>query len=299
MAGRCETLGLIAGAGEFPRLVVEGAKRAGLRVVLIGLRGCYDPSIASQADAVYEAGIAKLGRWIRIFRREGAQEAIMAGKVKKARMLDLPPWRAWLAYLPDWTSIKVWYFTAADRRNDTLLRAVADEMRRKGVKLTDSTKYCPEAMAGEGLQTPRALSPAQEADAELGWRIAKEIGRLDVGQSVAVKDKDVIAVEAIEGTDAMIARAGALCKHGGWTLVKVAKPDQDMRFDVPTVGPETIMRLAEAGAGALVIEAGRTLLLEREKTISLAMKNGIAILGRKSSETDTEGLRATSADRPV
>ena len=286
MADRCETLGLIAGAGEFPRLVVEGAKRAGLRVVLVGLRGCYDPALAARADAAYEAGIAKLGRWIRIFRREGVRQAIMAGQVKKARMLDLPPWRAWLAYLPDWTSIKVWYFRTADRRNDTLLRAVADEMRMRGVELTDSTKYCPEAMAGEGLLATKALSPAQQADAELGWKIAKEMGRLDVGQSVAIKDKDVIAVEAIEGTDAMIARAGALCKHGGWTLVKVAKPNQDMRFDVPTIGPDTVRRLAEARAAALVVEAGRTLILEREQTISLALKNGIAILGRKNSDTE-------------
>jgi DUF1009 family protein len=286
MTNRCESLGLIAGSGEFPRLVVEGARRAGLRVVLVGLRGCYDPTLAALADVTYEAGIAKLGRWIRIFRREGAQQAIMAGKVKKVRMLDLPPWRAWLAYLPDWTSIKVWYFRTADRRNDTLLRAVAEEMRLKGVELTDSTKYCPEALAGDGLLTATALSPAQQADAELGWKIAKEMGRLDVGQSVAVKDKDVIAVEAIEGTDAMIARAGALCKHGGWTLVKVAKPDQDMRFDVPTIGPDTIKRLAEAGAAALVIEAGRTLILEREKTIALALKNRIAILGRKNSDTE-------------
>jgi UDP-2,3-diacylglucosamine hydrolase len=289
MTNRCESLGLIAGSGEFPRLVVEGARRAGLRVVLVGLRGCYDPTLAALADVTYEAGIAKLGRWIRIFRREGVRQAIMAGKVKKVRMLDLPPWRAWLAYLPDWTSIKVWYFRTADRRNDTLLRAVAEEMRLKGVELTDSTKYCPEALAGDGLLTASALSPAQQADAELGWKIAKEMGRLNVGQSVAVKDKDVIAVEAIEGTDAMIARAGALCKHGGWTLVKVAKPDQDMRFDVPTVGPDTIKRLAEAGAAALVIEAGRTLILEREKTIALALKNRIAILGRKNS--DTENVR--------
>ncbi|HVP12830.1 MAG TPA: UDP-2,3-diacylglucosamine diphosphatase LpxI [Phycisphaerae bacterium] len=295
MATPCETLGLIAGSGEFPRLVVEGAKRAGLRVVLIGLRGCYDPSIAAQADVVYEAGIARLGRWIRLFRREGVRQAIMAGQVRKARMLALPTWRAWLAYLPDWTSIKVWYFRTADRRNDTLLRAVADEMRHKGVELTDSTMYCREAMADEGLLTPNALSPAQKADADLGWKIAKEMGRLDVGQSVAVKDKDVIAVEAIEGTDAMIARAGALCRHGGWILVKVAKPNQDMRFDVPTVGPETIRHLSEAKAAALVVEAGRTLLLEREKTISLAAKNGIAILGRRSSETDLERSQADPA----
>lgn len=272
---------MIAGAGEFPRLVLKGAKRAGLRVVVVGLKGCCDRAIAADADAFYPSGIVKLGRWIRIFRREGAARAIMAGQVKKVRMLALPTWRAWLAYLPDWTSIKVWYFRTADRRNDTLLRAVADEMAGKGVELIDSTKYCHEALAGAGVLTPKGLTAAQQADADLGWRIAKEMGRLDIGQSVAVKDKDVIAVEAIEGTDAMIARAGALCRHGGWTLVKVAKPNQDMRFDVPTVGPDTIARLAEAQAGVLVVEAGRTLMVERERMLALAAKQGIVVVGRE------------------
>ena len=275
-----ESLGLIAGEGAFPGLVLRGAKAAGLRVVVVALRGSHDGSLLQEADAFYVAGIAKLGRWIRIFRREGVGRAVMAGRVRKARMLELPRWRQWLAYLPDWTSIRVWFFSAADRRNDTLLGAVADEMSRKGIELIDSTRYCRDAMAGEGVMTRRRLSDAEEADAELGWRVAREMGRLDVGQSVAVKDRDVIAVEAIEGTDAMIERAGALCQHGGWTLVKVAKPNQDMRFDVPAIGPETIERLAEAGARALVIEAGRTLCLERERMIALADRRGLTIVAR-------------------
>jgi DUF1009 family protein len=282
------TLGLIAGAGEFPRLVLTSAKRAGMRVVVVGLRGCCDAAVRESADAFYETGIARLGRWIRIFRSERAEQVIMAGKVKKTRMLEMPPWRRWLAYLPDWTSIKVWYFKASDRRNDTLLRAVADEMQSKGVELVDSTQYCKDAMIGEGVLTRRGLSPAQEADANLGWQIAKEMGRLDVGQAVAVKDKDVIAVEAIEGTDAMIARAGSLCKAGGWTLVKAAKPNQDPRFDVPTLGPDTIERMAEARGGAIVAEAGRTLLLEGKRTIELADRHGIAIVGRQEPEATVQ-----------
>lgn len=283
-----KSLGLIAGAGEFPRLVLEGARRSGLRVVVMGLRGWCDEALAGQADAFYTSGVARLGRWIRVFRREGVAQAVMAGKVRKSQMLASASWRRWLAYLPDWTSIKVWYFRSADRRNDTLLRAVADEMRRKGIALVDSTQYCPEALADEGVLTRRSPTPAQTADAELGWRIAKALGRLDVGQSVAVKDKDVIAVEAIEGTDAMIARAGSLCSAGGWTLVKVAKPNQDMRFDVPTVGPDTIERLAEAGAGALIVEAGKTLMIEKDRTITLADRHGIALLGRKDVSDTAE-----------
>lgn len=280
-----DSLGLIAGEGSFPWHVLRGAKAAGLRVVVVGLRGSHDASLREGADVFYVAGIAKLGRWIRIFRREGVTRAIMAGGVRKRRMLELPLWRQWLAYLPDWASIKVWFFAASDRRNDTLLAAVADEMSRQGVELIDSTQYCRDAMAAEGLMTCKALSTAQQADADLGWRIAREMGRLDVGQSVAVKDRDVIAVEAIEGTDAMIDRAGQLCRSGGWTLVKVAKPNQDMRFDVPTIGPATIERLAKAGARALVVEADKTLCLERDKVIALAEKLGLTIVSRSDSRT--------------
>ena len=275
-------LGLIAGEGEFPKLVLAGAQRAGLRVVVIGLRDCCPPEVRDGADVYYEAGIARLGQWIRVLRKEGIAQAVMAGRVKKTRMLDLPRWRQFLAYLPDWTSIKVWYFAAKDRRNDNLLRAVADEMLAKGIELVDSTAYCTDALAAEGpLTRHRNESTALTADMELGWRVAKEMGRLDVGQSVAVKDKDVIAVEAIEGTDAMIERAGALCKSGGWTLVKVAKPNQDMRFDVPTVGPETIQRLAAARAAALVVEAGKTLLLQKQEMLALADELGILVVGRQ------------------
>lgn len=282
---KCDNLGLIAGEGSFPQHVLRGAKAAGLRVVVVGLRGSHDGTLRQGADVFYVAGIAKLGRWIRIFRREGVTRAIMAGGVRKRRMLELPLWRQLLAYLPDWTSIKVWFFAASDRRNDTLLAAVADEMSRQGVELIDSTQYCRDALAAEGLMTRKGLSAAQQADADLGWRIAREMGRLDVGQSVAVKDRDIIAVEAIEGTDAMIERAGQLCRSGGWTLVKVAKPNQDMRFDVPTIGPATIERLAKAGARALVVEAGKTLCLERDNVIALADERGLTIVSRSDSRT--------------
>lgn len=275
-------LGLIAGEGEFPKLVLSGAQRAGLRVVVVGLRDCCPPEVRDRADVYYEAGIARLGKWIRILRREGIGRAVLAGRVRKTRMLDLPWWRQFLAYLPDWTSIKVWYFAARDRRNDTLLRAVADEMMARGIELVDSTAYCTDALAAEGVLTRhRNDSASIAADMDLGWRMAKEMGRLDVGQSVAVKDKDVIAVEAIEGTDAMIERAGALCKTGGWTLVKAAKPNQDMRFDVPTAGVGTIKKLAAARAAALVVEAGKTLLLQKDEMLALADELGILVVGRK------------------
>jgi len=273
-------LGLLAGSGQFPMLVATGARQAGCRVVVIALRGEADQHLRDLADTFYTSGIVRLGRWIRLFRREGAGQVIMAGRVRKTRVHGSARWLQWLRYLPDWTSIKVWYFATRDKRNDSLLSAVADQMQQKGLTVIDSTQYCPESMAPEGVLTKASPTATQQKDIELGWRIAKEMGRLDVGQSVAVKEQDVIAVEAVEGTDAMIARAGELARSGGWTLVKVAKPNQDMRFDVPTVGPDTIENLHRAGGRVLVVEAGKTLLIDRDKTVELANRYGIAVVGR-------------------
>ncbi|MCA9257204.1 MAG: UDP-2,3-diacylglucosamine diphosphatase LpxI [Phycisphaerales bacterium] len=272
------TLGLIAGEGEFPKMVARGARLAGRRVVIVGLKNNYDAEIPSLADAFYPAGVARLGRWIRCFRREGVTEAVMAGRVRKATPMGMSRLKLWLAFLPDWTSIRLW-FSARDRRNDTLFLAVAEEMRKNGVTFIDSTKYCPEAMAAEGAMTRLGLSARLRADLDFGLPLCRELGRLDIGQAIVVREKDVIAVEAIEGTDLMIERAAQLCPGGGWTLIKLAKPDQDMRFDVPTIGPNTIEKLARHQAGALVVEAGRTLIVERERTIRLADEAGIPLIG--------------------
>ncbi|MEW6252843.1 MAG: UDP-2,3-diacylglucosamine diphosphatase LpxI [Planctomycetota bacterium] len=273
-------LGLIAGEGEFPRLVARGARAAARGVVIVGIRGSADPDLRELADRFTWRGVAQVGRWIRFFRKAGVREVVMAGRVRKAQMFAGPRWLQYLRYLPDLTSIRVWYRHARDKRNDTLLGAVADELGRRGLTLIDSTRYCPEALAPAGLLTPGCPpSPAVLADVAFAWPIAREIARLDVGQAVAVKEQEIIAVEAIEGTDALIERAGALCRQGGWTLVKLAKPQQDMRFDVPTVGPQTIENLQRARAAALFIEAGRTLVLERERLVAAAERAGIAVVG--------------------
>ena len=276
------TLGLIAGEGEFPKLVARGARHAGRPVAVVALRGCADPELRELADAFCWRGIVQLGRWIRALRRAGCREVIMAGRVRKSTMFAGPRWLQWLQYLPDLTSIRVWYFHARDKRNDTLLRAVADELERRGLTLVDSTKYCPEALVEEGVLTLFDPPASARADAEFAWPLLKRIAGMDIGQSLAVKEKEVIAVEAIEGTDKLIARAGELCPQGGWTLVKVAKPAQDMRFDVPTIGPNTIENLHRARARGLVVEAGKTILLEREKTLELAKRYRIAVIGRKN-----------------
>ncbi len=281
-------LGLIAGEGEFPKLVARGARHAGRPVAVVALRGCADPELRELADSFCWRGIVQLGRWIRALKRAGCREVIMAGRVRKSTMFAGPRWLQWLQYLPDLTSIRVWYIGTRDKRNDTLLRAVADELERRGLTLVDSTKYCPEALVEEGVLTAagtRPLSdapPAVLADADFAWPLLKRIAGMDIGQSLAVKEKEVIAVEAIEGTDKLIARAGELCPQGGWTLVKVAKPDQDMRFDVPTIGPNTIENLHRARARGLVVEAGKTILLEREKTLELAKRYRIAVIGRQT-----------------
>lgn len=274
-------LGLIAGAGEFPRLVARGARDAGRPVCIIALRGSAEPDLRSLADRFAWAGVARVGSWIRTLRRAGCREVIMAGRVRKAKMFAGPRWLQWLTYAPDLTSIRLWYFHMRDRRNDSLLGAIADELGRKGLTLIDSTSYCPEALAAEGLLGSVQPSRAALADVDFAWPLARQIAALDIGQALAVKEREIIAVEAIEGTDALIERSGQLCRAGGWTLVKVAKPQQDMRFDVPTIGPLTIEHLHRQRAACLVIEAGRTLVLEREKTVALANKYGIAVLARK------------------
>ena len=278
-------LGLIAGAGRFPLMVLEGAKRAGCCVTVIGLRGLADESLANRADRFRWAGLARMGRWIRIFRRHRVQRVILAGSVRKTSMYGR--FRL-LRLLTDWTSLKLWFFAIRDKRNDTVLSAVADEFARNGMMMADCIAYSAEHLAPEGALTRRQPTSAQWEDARFGWRIAKEMGRLDIGQSIAVKETEVIAVEAIEGTDRMIERAGQLCRQGGWTLVKTAKPDQDMRFDVPTVGPETMANLKRNGAGMLVIEAGKTLIVDREAMIDQAEKARIVVVGLADIESSSD-----------
>lgn len=279
-------LGVIAGAGRFPFLVADGARRAGREVVVVGLRGLADPGLRDHADRFYWSGVVRLGRWIRVFRRCRVHEAIMAGSVKKSEMYGR---LRLLRYLPDWTSIRLWFFGVADRRNDTILRAAADHMQRKGITLTNSVRYCPEHLPGPGVLTRRQPSKAQFRDIEFGWRIAKEMGRLDVGQSIAVKEQEVIAVEAIEGTDRMIERAGQLCRHGGWTLIKVAKPDQDLRFDVPTVGPDTVENLHRNGGKVMVFEAEKTLAIDQTALANRADELGIVVIAHEGNERGRGG----------
>ncbi len=276
-----QIIGLIAGQGRLPFIIAQGAKKRGVRVVCAALSGNAEPELASLVDEFHEVPIARLGAWISKLRKYGASDTVMVGRVSKKRLQDGSIFKLILAYLPDWRVLRTYFIRlrGKDKRNDTLLCALADELSSGGINLIDSTKYCKEHLATKGTMTKTKPSSGVLDDIEFGWKLVKKMGELDIGQAIAVSDGDIIAVEAIEGTARMIKRAGELCKKGGWTLIKTAKPDQDMRFDVPCVGVETIKGLKEANAKCLVIEAGKTIIIDKPETIELADKLKIAIVG--------------------
>jgi DUF1009 family protein len=214
---------------------------------------------------------------IRLFKRAGVEQVVMAGKVVKADILH-KPWK-WLTLLPDWRTVCAWYFRGRrDNRDDTLLLALIDEFGRDGLRFESALTLLPELLVRQGTLTRRRPTPREEADIAFGWELAKEMGRLDVGQSVAVKERAVLAVEAIEGTDRCIERAGQLCRAGNFVVVKVAKPQQDMRFDVPTVGRATVETLYQAGGRVLAVDAGKTILLDPDETVALADRYGLTLV---------------------
>jgi len=270
------SIGLLAGSGRFPILFAQAARRQGLRVACVGIKYEATDELRGLCDSFQLVGVARLGGMIRAFRRQGAQQIVMAGKVTKSVIYT--PWRM-LQLWPDARTIQWWYRrNRIDNRDDSLLLSVIAEFERDGMTFASALDFCPELLVKDGILTRREPTKAEQADIAFGWQLAKEMGRLDVGQSVAVKEKAALAVEAIEGTDRCIERAGQLCKAGGWTLVKVAKPQQDMRFDVPTIGVTTIENLHRARAGVLAIEAGRTILLDQSEVIALADRYGLSIV---------------------
>jgi DUF1009 family protein len=271
-------IGLLAGWGRFPILFAEKARALGMPVVCVGVRHEASPELIPLVDRFHWTGVAKIGRTIRCFRREGVRQVVMAGKIHKVNLFK--PWRV-LRFLPDWRSLKFWWRRPRrDNRDDALLLALIDEFALDGIHFSSALDICPELLVGTGLLTRRAPSAREELDIAFGWELAKEMGRLDVGQSVAVKEKAVLAVEAIEGTDRAIARAGELCGSGNFVVVKVAKPQQDMRFDVPTIGVSTIETMHRARARVLAIEAGRTIVIDEKETMALANRYGITVVAR-------------------
>jgi hypothetical protein len=275
-------IGLLAGWGRFPIAFAEKARGVGLPVVCVGIRYEASPELARLVRRFYWSGPAQIGRVIRLFQREGVEQVVMAGKVHKANVLHRP-WKL-LSLMPDWRTIKFWYLRKRrDNCDDTLLLGLIDEFARDGLRFESALTLCPELLVHPGILTRRPPTAREENDIAFGWEMAKEMGRLDVGQSVAVKERSVLAVEAIEGTDRAILRAGELCRAGGFVVVKVAKPQQDMRFDVPTVGCQTIESLRQAGGRVLAIEAGKTIVLDQAETVALADRYGLTLVALASS----------------
>ena len=270
-------LGLIAGEGVFPILVARGARAAGREVVCVGLHGNCWPELKAETDYFQEAGILRMGKWIQILKAHGCEEAIIVGRVKKSLMYDR--WR-YFRYIPDWRTARMWFGRLRhDKRPRAILDALADEMASAGITLVDSTQYCKDQLCTLGVLTKRQPTAGQWIDIRFGWEICRTISRLDIGQAIAVTNKDIIAVEALEGTNCMIERSGQLCKSGGWTMIKVANGPEDNRLDVPAVGTTTIEKLHAARAGCLVLEADKTIILERTKTLELADRYKIAVVG--------------------
>ena len=269
-------VGLVAGSGRFPIVFAEAAQRQGLQVACVGIKYEASDELRALCASFDVVGVARLGKMIRTFRRRGVKRVIMAGKVTKNVIYT--PWRV-VQLCPDLRTISWWYRrTRADNRDDSLLLSVIGEFERDGMMFVSALDYCPELLVKQGVLTRRAPTSAERNDIEFGWTMAKEMGRLDVGQSVAVKEKATLAVEAIEGTDRCIERAGQLCRSGGWTLVKVAKPQQDMRFDVPTIGMTTVENLHRSGGRVLAIEADRTIVIDQPDVVALADRYGMSII---------------------
>ncbi len=270
-------IGLIAGRGQLPLLTVAGMRQRGQRVACVGLSDNHDPALAEMCDFYARAGIIRLGRWISLLRRWQVREAVLIGGVRKAAVYE--PFRL-IRQIPDWRAARLWYRVLRhDRRDQSILAAVADELAREGITLVDSTHYITEHMASVGVLGRHQPSAAQRADIAFALPILMQLTAMDVGQAMAVKDHDVIAVEAIEGTDAMIERAGQWCRGGGWTLLKIAGQNKDMRFDVPTVGVATIEKLKQAGGRCLALGAGQVIMADREKVIAAADRLGVVLLG--------------------
>lgn len=273
-----EPVGLVACAGRFPVAFAEKARAVGVPVVCLGVAGLADPTLRDICPQFRWMRRASLGTIIRTFRRAGVSRWTMAGKFHKHLLLR--PWRL-VQFLPDWRMLRFWFLRRRPANNDdSILLGLIAELRPHGLDCVSALDLCPELLVREGVLTRRSPTPAEEQDIRYGWHLAREMGRLDVGQSVMVRNRSVVAVEAIEGTDKAILRAGELCAGNPFVVVKVAKPGQDMRFDVPTVGPQTIESMRAAGGRLLAVEAGKTILIDEAETLALADRYGIAVVAR-------------------
>jgi DUF1009 family protein len=267
-------LGLIAGNGRFPFLAAAGARRAGRRVVAVAIREEADPGLEAAVDELHWVGLGQLGRCIDVLKAGGASEALMAGQVKHRQIFS--------RLVPDLKLMGV-LARLAVKSTDSLIGGVADALAREGITLLPSTAFLTDQMAARGPMTRRTPTGGEAKDIEYGQRVARALAGMDLGQTVAVKDRAAVALEAMEGTDEVIRRAGAIA-GAGVVVVKVAKPRQDMRFDVPVVGRGTLLAMAAAGARTLAVDAGQTLLIDKAEFLAEADGRDLAVWGMEPPE---------------
>jgi UDP-2,3-diacylglucosamine hydrolase len=261
--------GLIAGNGQFPFLVLEGARKAGASLAVVAIKEETDTKIGDVAENVVWINIGQLSRMIDFLKKEGVEKAIMAGQVKHVQIFS--------GAVPDLRMMKM-LWNLPKRNTDSLIGGVANEMAKEGIELIDSTYFLQDNLAAKDILTKRSPTDIELENIEYGLHIASEIARLDLGQTIVVRAKACVAIEAMEGTDSTIKRAGELA-NGKLTVIKIAKPNQDMRFDVPVIGIATIQTMIDAGATCLSVTAGKTLIFDREEMLNLADKNKISIVG--------------------
>ncbi len=263
-------VGVIAGNGKLPLLLARAIRDAGFRVAVIGHRGATRPGMKSAAHILNWVEIGQLEKILELLKREGVKRALFAGGIPKTVFFSRAK--------PDARAIQV-LSRLKDKKDDAILRAIAEEVEREGIRVVSPMVFLKDSMAPPGCWTERKPTEREEKDISFGWDMARKVGRLDIGQCIVVKDQMVLAVEAIEGTDKTICRGAKLGK-GDVTVIKICKPRQDLRLDLPVIGPQTITALAKSGASALVVEAGKTIVVDREEVIRRADLKGICLIGR-------------------
>ena len=275
MTDENNNIGIIAGGGQFPIIVADAAKKQGLFVTAVAFEGEAAPELSGKVDEIEWIKLGQLGRLIKVFKDKNVSKALMAGTINKSRMFGkIHPDLKGFAFLSKFALF----------HDDNILRALSNELYNEGIEIVSSTIYLPDLLAPDGCLTKRKPDKEEKKDIEIGWKVAKELGRLDIGQCVVIRNKTILALEAIDGTNSTILRGGKIAGEKA-VVVKVSKPNQDLRFDVPSVGLETIMSMVEVKAGLLAIEAGKTLIFDKEKMIALADENKISIISCEYQDT--------------
>ena len=292
MEAQSTTLGLIAGEGRLPRDIAAAARESGHRVVAVALRGCCDPSLREEVDELHWLDLGQLESLFKVFRNARVSDAVMAGKVSKGLLIQNLPGAGGESKLDERAARSL--ASLSDHSDDSILGAIADALAVEGIRLRPQAEFVPELLPGEGVLGKCAPTAEQWRNIEFGFGVAKALGRQDIGQSVVVKHLAVMAVEAIEGTDAAI-RRGAELGGPGVCVVKVSKPAQDPRFDLPAVGLDTLRVMENCGVAALAFEADATLVLDRASLVEGADAAGIAIVGVSGSPGESMADRSAFA----